>query len=347
MADGALKPAATVEVGRKVDVGTHGFPGVRRIGAALRLASNLAYDGFRYWRNSYLQDVNRPRQRAARMMADAHFLEYGMSLSNAKAGFGRVRAERLASDVEAYLRQSGPGAVSEIARKTLESYLAFNAGEDRGLEGLRSTLSRHLPESRYDVAGGVETVSATEIHAKSAIDFLGFVRSRHSIRSFKPGPQPVEELKRAVMAAQEAPSSCNRQTCHVYAYTDPVLLERVRKMQAGNRTFGHQLAGLLIVTSDLNAWETVGERYQGWVDGGLFAMTLAYALHAEGLGTCMLNWSVEKEQDKALRRLTGLDDGQLVITMMGFGWLPDTLDVCVSQRLPISETLTLNRPLTG
>ncbi|GEO87057.1 MULTISPECIES: nitroreductase family protein [Alphaproteobacteria] len=347
MTIGMVKPAAAVEAGRKVKAETRGSQGVRRFGAALRLASNLAYDGFRYWRNAYLLEASRSRQRAARMMADAHFLEYGMSLSNAKTGLGRARAERLASDMELHLRESGPDSASAIARKTLESYLMFNAVDNSGLKDLQAVLTRHPAAARHDVAAGVETVSAAEIHAKSAIDFLGFVRSRHSIRSFKPGPQPVEELKRAVIAAQETPSSCNRQSCHVFAYTDPALLERVRKMQAGNRTFGHQLAGILIVTSNLNAWETVGERYQGWVDGGLFAMTLAYALHAEGLGTCMLNWSVEKEQDRALRRLTGLDDSQLVITMMGFGWLPETLDVCVSQRLPLSETLTLNPPLTG
>lgn len=346
MAEIAAKPTIVMEAGRKVDEGGRGLRGMKRLNLALRLASNLAYDGWRYWRNAYLMGARQGQQRSARMMADAHFLEYGMSLANASAGFGRTRARRLASDLEIHLRTGGPDAVSAIARNTLTAYLTFNAGHKDDLEDIVTIMEQQSNVQLCDVAAGTETVSAAEIRASSDIDFLGFVRSRHSIRTFQPGPPPVEELRRAVQAAQEAPSSCNRQSCHVYAYTDPALLERVRKLQAGNRTFGHQLGGILIVASDLRAWETVGERYQGWVDGGLFAMTLAYALHAEGLGTCMLNWSVEKGQDRALRQLTGLDDSQSIITMMGFGWLPDTLKVCVSPRLPVSEVLTLNRRLS-
>ncbi|MGV2077088.1 MULTISPECIES: hypothetical protein [unclassified Rhizobium] len=34
----------------------------------------------------------------------------------------------------------------------------------------------------------------------------------------------------------------------------------------------------------------------------MFAMKLALGLHAEGLGTCMLNWSAARDQDQMLRR---------------------------------------------
>lgn len=76
-------------------------------------------------------------------------------------------------------------------------------------------------------------------------------------------------------------------------------------------------------------------------------MSLAYGLHAEGLGAVMLNWSAEWRQDRALRRLTGLPESALAITMIGFGLLPERLDVPVSQRKPLDRAMTLNSPLAA
>ena len=61
----------------------------------------------------------------------------------------------------------------------------------------------------------------------------------------------------------------------------------------------------------------------------------------------MLNWSVTRDRDRELRRLIGLPESELVITMVGFGTLPETLRVPVSQRRPVDTALSLNRPLPG
>jgi nitroreductase len=120
---------------------------------------------------------------------------------------------------------------------------------------------------------------------------------------------------------------------------------RILSLQSGNRGFGDQLGGVAVITSDLAHWEQANERYQGWVDGGMFAMSFAYALHAEGLGAVMLNWSERKERDRELRAVAGLAESELVITMIGFGCLPLRLNVPVSQRKPLSYALRLNTPL--
>jgi nitroreductase len=91
----------------------------------------------------------------------------------------------------------------------------------------------------------------------------------------------------------------------------------------------------------------LGERYQGWIDGGLFAMTLALALHARGLGACFLNWSVPSARDKQLRRLIGIPDSELVITMMACGHLKPRFAVPVSQRKPLDAVLITDPPLRG
>jgi nitroreductase len=77
----------------------------------------------------------------------------------------------------------------------------------------------------------------------------------------------------------------------------------------------------------------------------MFAMSFMLALHAEGLGTVPLNWSEEPARDRALRRLARLPESAQVVVMVGFGALPETLRVPVSQRRPLATCLSLNPPL--
>ncbi|MFN0195026.1 MAG: nitroreductase family protein [Aestuariivirga sp.] len=193
--------------------------------------------------------------------------------------------------------------------------------------------------------GGAEAVFADTVRSVAKFDFLAFAETRHSIRQYASEPVPMPAIERAVRVAQQTPSSCNRQTCRVWVWTNPDDVRSVLALQIGNRGFGDQLGGLAIITSDLSHWQTSSERYQAWIDGGLFAMSFTYGLHAEGLGTVLLNWSVSRHQDRALRNLIGLPDSEQVITMVGFGVIPENLTVPVSQRKPVGMALTVNSPL--
>lgn len=307
-----------------------------RVGAEAAFWRGALYDALRFRRHAWLHRVHSPESRAARILADAHFLEYGMALRAARPGFGLARAARLAGD----LRGGGTnGPAGQIGLATLRGWAAFN--RDTALPpGITPALALTGGEG---IAAGVGQAGG----APPATDFLAFAQSRHSVRQFAPGPVPEAAIRRAVAAAQAAPSSCNRQTCTAHVWTDRALIDRVRRHQAGNRTFGHELGGIAVITSDLRHWEHAGERYQPWIDGGLFAMSLCHGLHAEGLGTCFLNWSVTPATDRALRAEIGLGDSQLVIVLLGFGLMPDSASVCASPRLPEGAALRLNPPLAG
>ena len=315
------------------------------ISKAAQLSSNLAYDGLRYWRHSFTRGVRGQENLRARIAISLHFLEYGMSLAGVSPGHGLDKARQLVVDLGTYIDHCGRDATVEIAIETLSSYLSFNAAGGNSLLDLEAQIAELRDCGDHGLAGGTEEVLATDIRAKGQIDFLSFAEARHSIRQFSPGQVDPDKIARAVRVAQQSPSSCNRQTCRAWVWTDPVPMRKVTALQNGNRGFGDQLGGIAVVTSDLSHWETATERYQGWVDGGMFAMSLAYGLHAEGLGAVMLNWSVTHARDRELRRLTRIPESSLVITLIGFGNLPDKLRVPISQRKPLELTLALNAPL--
>ncbi|WP_181409721.1 nitroreductase family protein [Martelella alba] len=307
--------------------------------------SNTLRDARRFWRASFTGAAKSRENLRARIAIGLHFLEYGLALEGARPGHGLEKALQLAADIDTYVDNFACDATVEIALRTLQNYLAFNAAADLDLGEISTVVTRHIGKVTGGLSGGVETVTADQIRHDGMMDFLKFAEARHSIRTYKQEPVPKGAIERAVRCAQQSPSSCNRQTCRARVWTDPADIAKIAALQNGNRGFGDQLGGIAIITSDLAHWEHAHERYQAWVDGGMFAMSFAYGLHAEGLGAVMLNWSVTHDQDDRLRHLTGLPESELVITMVGFGVLPDQLRVPVSQRKPVDYALTLDAPL--
>jgi nitroreductase len=122
--------------------------------------------------------------------------------------------------------------------------------------------------------------------------------------------------------------------------TDKEDIVRLLSFQNGNRGYGDQAGAVLLITADMRAFTMLGERNQAWIDGGLFAMSLNYALHSLGLGACMLNWSVEKGQDEALRAAFAIPEQEVVIMMMAVGHMPERLRVARSPRRPLKSVLS-------
>lgn len=308
------------------------------------LVTACATDGWRFWRHSFTRGAETREQLRARIAIALHFLEYGLSLRESRAGRGSEKAGELIADLEQSVARWGHDAQTEIAAHALRAYLALNAGMQGAAEISRRLAALAPPET--GLRGGAERVTRAEIQAVTApVDFEAFAAARHSIRQYDPAPVPPESIARAARIAQQSPSSCNRQTCRLQVWTEPAAIARIAALQSGNRGFGHELGGLAIVWSDLNDWTAAGERMSGLVDGGMFAMSFLLGLHAEGLGAVTLNWSEEPAKDRALRALAGLPGTAQIVVMVGFGTLPETLSVPVSQRRPVAGCLTLNAPL--
>ena len=153
-------------------------------------------------------------------------------------------------------------------------------------------------------------------------------------------PVEIKIIEEAIRLAQNTPSVCNRQAVRVHAFEQGDLANEILACQKGNSGFGYKANKILIITSDLQCFLSVGERNQPWIDGGLFAMTLIWALHNKGLATCCLNWSATHKQDQKLRATIELPDNEVVIMLLAVGKIPEKVKVPESQRRPIDEIFT-------
>ena len=312
---------------------------------AVKLAANFWYDYRRFAKASFLIGKrNRENQRALIHIL-FHSIEHGLSLSNPRPGFGKDKVTSLLRKINDYIVDYGPDSSTASAMRVLDAWVAFNRSGVVDVSDVAGELDRFDATNGFratEVAGGTEEVRAADLRRASTGDFVAFMQARHSVRQFSDQPVMRSEIEAATKAAQQAPSVCNRQTCKVYAFTGAEDKARVLSYQSGNRGFGSEVGAVLIVTSNMEHLNLIGERYQHWIDGGLFAMTLALAFHAAGLGACMLNWSVTKDIDKAMRACVGIPDNEAVITMIGVGHLKEIFRVPLSQRKPQDLVLSLN-----
>lgn len=320
------------------------FPALfARLQLRVSTAKNFRIDRQRFSSQSGVaREVERIKLQA-RITMDYHRLEKGLSLRAPRPDFGAQVTRELIANLAVYGREFGADVLTATTCKVLDEYLEFRrkqGTEDPAIVAAVNGVRNVLKQPDLACGGGTIEIDADDILRRSRIG-EDFFTSRHSIRDFSDRPVEVELLQAAVRMAQRTPSVCNRQAWRVHVARGAALKERWLSLQNGNAGFRSQIACALVVVCDLRHFVSVGERNQAWIDGGMFAMSLAHALHSLGLGTCFLNWSVTADADRKLRPLLKVTQHDVIITMLAVGHLPDRLRVAHSQRKHLDEVLIL------
>ncbi|HEY8097524.1 MAG TPA: nitroreductase family protein [Methylobacter sp.] len=314
-----------------------------------KLLPGYSYD---YWRFLAYSGLNKSRdsqpERAARITLFYHQVEKGLSLASPRSGFGMTVIPGLLDDVDAYFAEYGITEPATTAIAALLSYVDYHERIGFQVDYVCSRLLAIL--DKYHVSleqarswrGGVLSLSRAELLEARNAGFKSFFESRYSVRHFAGGIIPEEDIRRAVELAQKTPSVCNRQSWRVHAFKDVKQMARLLEIQSGSGGFGEQASFVLVVTCELRSFLGVGERYQPWIDGGMFAMSLCLAFHDLGYGSCCLNWSKEPGDDKAMRSTASISPSEQIIMLMAVGTLTDEFNVAHSYRPPVDQCLFMH-----
>lgn len=302
----------------------------------LTLLNDRLIDAVRFFRWSHDgRTDHQPLQMESLIAKMYHGIEKGLSLQFPRPGFGTAAVRVLLFKLDQWHAQYPSTTVTSAAIASLHSYREFNLRHGIKYDWLDAWLARTPPVIPASLGG---TAQRTRAEVAEAISGIGpkFFFARHSMRQFAEGEVPFSDIEIAVQIAQKSPSVCNRQGARVYCFAPADIALR---WQPGNRGFGHLANKAMVVVADLGAFGTSGERNQAFVDGGLFAMSLVYGLHALGYGTCMLAWSKRPREEKKMRNALGIAESEVIIMMIAVGCLPEKFEVAQSQRRPLSEVL--------
>lgn len=308
--------------------------------SVLKLLKNVALDALRYARHSsHPSKTPNPLQIEARLLQKAHSIEKGLAMPRPKFGFGKAplqelhrlwqQAEQAGIPTSSTGRRMAAACVQayvvhhDAAGQPLPDDLMFvrQLARDSGPRRMASTMSLSEQEFRQAVQG----------------DFDALTRARHSFRMFAPADVDQALVEAAVALATRSPSVCNRQSARVYFMRRSDTMREVLAIQGGNRGFTEEIPALLVVTADLSVFRGSRERYQAWIDGGLFSMSLLHALTFKGLGSCPLNWSADHDQDRQLRKVIRIPDHETVIMLIAVGNVRRESVIAASPRKGLDE----------
>lgn len=293
------------------------------------------YDCYRYIRFSgyrdYIKDQEKRNYKAVKIY---HRLEKSLSFRERNPNSGIRSANQLESLLTKGAVSGSLGFQEHVGASVLEHF--YGHASDQAKAKRITTADFKDAECVSDL-GGVIFKSEEELASGKLEDPEAFFLSRSSVRDFSSQPVDHHEIVRALTLAMKTPSVCNRQGWYVYHIDQRELIDSCLSLQNGNRGFGHEIPCLLIIAADLKAFDTAGERYQYWIDGGMFSMSIIYALHALGLSTCCLNWSKTPKDDIRLRKLMPIKSNHSVLMMLAVGYPNEKIKVCYSARNPLDS----------
>lgn len=293
----------------------------------LRSWQQFILDERRYQRWSVPTDLDSlktisGRQLECQVTKDYHRIEKGLAFVDPKRPFGADAQMRL--ELAMHGRSwNGDEAYVGYAERALSALDAWNAGGDVDEVAAPRAVSlgsANIPEEEVDA----------------------LFSTRRSVRAFDTTRSPkISAITRAVRLAINTPSVCNRQAWKAH-YFEGDAAQKILSHQRGNRGFGHTVPGVLIVTVDTRMFSGSGERNQRWIDGGLFSMSLVWALHATGLSSCMLNWSRTNRDSDQLRQAANLREWEDVVVLIAVGYPVPEHRVARSQRRQTEDVLVLH-----
>lgn len=247
-----------------------------------------------------------------------HVIEKGLAMPGFRPRFGEVMIRQLTNLISEWDRRPdhGDGDEAQImaARAVIANYRAKHVALGIDVADLLGPVRSPTVDCCF---GGTQPYRSVD--SAASLGFEEVIRTRVSARNYDISRVVEQELiEKAVALAIRAPSVCNRQTWRVHQYSGTDA-QRMLSLQSGNRGFGHTIPCVLVVTSDLRYFTATAERYQAWIDGGMFAMLLLASLHSLGLGSVALNWSVLNRRDEELRLAADIPAHERIIVMIGCG----------------------------
>lgn len=316
---------------------------IKSYGRVVLAAWGFVYDLKRYflyagWR-ARLTDKS---QRNYYLVRVYHALEKSMSFSNRRPGAGWKNADTLIDLLEVS-KKYDHGFHDALAIKVLKEFSEIESGsspqKSRDLQDRLKKIEGHYSLASDDSNPGVANLGREALEEGMLTHPESFFFSRYSVREFSCQKVEHEKIERAVALAMKSPSVCNRQAWHVY-YLKGSAVQEALSLQSGNRGFGEEVKDLMLVATDLSAFCSPTERYQHWIDGGMFSMSLIWAFHSLGLASCCLNWSQSGGVDMKLRKRVPIQPEHTVMMMIAVGYPNEDNKVCRSVRRPLSEVLT-------
>ena len=160
------------------------------------------------------------------------------------------------------------------------------------------------------------------------MDVFECVRTRLTVRRFKPDPVPDDVVERLLRAAQWAPSSRNQQPWHLVVVKDREKLAELGRIATSGQFLARAPLAIAIAMEGADT---------PMLDAGRVLQQMELVAWSEGLGTCFVGLP-QTQQLRDVKKLLGIPDRVELITVLPFGYRAEkTTNRGRKLRKPLSE----------
>jgi nitroreductase len=160
---------------------------------------------------------------------------------------------------------------------------------------------------------------------------------RKSVRRYSSQSVSHESITLALKMASLSPSSCNRQPYRYELVVNEKKASLIAKISAGTVGWSQNVNSIAVLIGDLSAFASVANRHSIYVDGTLSVMPFILGLEAQGLSTCIINWSDIPEKNLQMQEILGLQEYEKVVLSIAIGYSETDLLVPYSKRKQVNE----------
>ena len=162
------------------------------------------------------------------------------------------------------------------------------------------------------------------------MDAIECLKTRRSVRHYRPDPIPDELLEEIVDCGRLAPSGRNEQPWEFVVITDRKRLEGLSDLTDYGKHIAHAAACIVVFCRDTKYYLE---------DGSAATTQLALAAWAHGIGSCWVSGD-KRPYAEAVREYCGLPEGYRLISLLPLGY-PE--EVPTKPKRPLEEVLHRDR----
>jgi nitroreductase len=137
------------------------------------------------------------------------------------------------------------------------------------------------------------------------------MRTRRSVRHYRPGEVARETLEAIVDCGRLAPTSNNRQMWEFVVVTERETLVAIARLATFGRFVADAAAGIAVVGDPANR--------SVYLDGAAATENMLLAIHALGLASCWVQ-TFEKDYTAPLQQLLGVPEGLVLVSLVPVAW---------------------------
>lgn len=259
------------------------------------------------------------------LIRNIHRLEKGLLMKPRRDVFGKDFIRETVNSFEKFYAPNScsPGTQIKWGFDVLSEYFRV-VGDDLVINEQRTRFNAIIAAENELKVNAIPYYRNKDIKPNiSYEDFYSLTKFRRSVRWFLDKPVPRDLIDKAILAANQSPSACNRQPFEYRVIDDPMLLKKVANLPMGVKGYVEGIKVFIVVVGNLDAYFDERDRHVIYIDASLANMTFMLALETLGLSSCAINWPDIESLEIQMANILNLKKDQRSIMCMAVGY-PDS-----------------------